>query len=578
MIENRFNRRVGNFFITFGLVYLTAGVILLAVFGPVKTEIFGVGFSHTSLTKPAKTVLVLFLLGVYFRLRYRYSLQPEERKRVPIVRWLVLLALIWALFFSAYSLILHHTYRSGALDMAVHSQLLWNLGRGNFLQSSFFGYSFAANHFWIGLYLFLPVFWIGGESALLISEAIILALGVFPAYFLARDILKSRIWAFSLALSYLLHPTLSVGVLFEFHLEPITIPIVVFSLLALKRRRFFLFAVLAALAVSWYEVTALVFALFGLVLIFKKRWRKPGVFLFLTASVYLLIIWKVVMPHFGEENYFPHWVRYSHLGTDPLDAVFQSLTHPLRIVRMSLAEKGDIKNLIYNFQAFGFLPLLAPLVLVPALPLTAALFLSSWSAQIDIRLGYIAPAIPFFFLAAVVGARRIISLGGEVGTWLKRYGMLILLLSAGILFLDFQLERQIRGFPFPLRKNLDQIREAAALIPPQAPLSADWHLGAHFGSRNAILLYPVIKHLDTPAEYVFLDLEEKAVKDENYWRSVAGLLCSRTWGPVYYSSGVLLLKRGEDHDRQRLRPARLRVEERLKEIADYKEKKAKTEK
>ncbi|MEA1928929.1 MAG: DUF2079 domain-containing protein [Candidatus Auribacterota bacterium] len=537
-------RKLSYIFISAALLYLVIGVVLLVIFGPIKTDIIGVGFSHTSMTKPAKVCLILLLIGVFFRLRYSYQQRAGSLKKSLVLRRLILIALIWALLFTAFSLLLHYTYRSGTLDMAVHSQLLWNLTEGNFLQSSFVGYSFAANHLWLGLYLFIPIFLIGGEYALLVSEVIIIALGVFPVYFLTRDILKNHRWALSFALAYLLYPTLSMGVLFEFHLETITVPVIFTALLCLKRRRFLWFSLLVLLSIFLYEVTAVIFVFLGLALLFKPRFRLSGLILALISGVYLFIIMRMVMPYFGGEGYFPHWHHYSHLGSNPLEAFLTVLHHPLKIITESIKETRDIKNLLWNFQAVGFFPLLAPLYLIPAIPLTVSLFLSNWESQMDIRYSYIAPAIPFLFLAAIYGVRRIFSFPIGIGRWFRNYGMLLLLLSSGLLFIDFQLEYQIRGFPFPLRKNLDQIYAAASLIPLDASLSADLYLGSHFGRREIILLFPVTRYKKRPAEYIFLDLDEKVGKDKSYWSKTKALLKSDGWSPLYFSSGILLLKRG----------------------------------
>jgi uncharacterized membrane protein len=541
-MDNRFNRGLSLILTIGSLFYLVAGGTLLIIFGPIKMDILGIGFSHTSLTKPAQLCLLIFLIGIFFELRYR-GRRGGSGKNPPVIRWLSLLALIWGVAFSLYAVLLHYTYRSGALDMAVHSQLIWNLSQGYFLQSSFTGYSFAANHYWVGLYLFVPVFLAGGEYALLISQAFIIALGVFPAYYLARDIVKSHRWSLVFAIAYLLYPTLSVGILYEFHLEPITVPIIITALLYLRRRRFILFAALALLSVSLYEVTAMIFALLGLILLFRARYRLVGLILFITMSIYLILIFKVIMPHFGRANYFPHWDRYSHLGANLRDASHQVLLHPLDSIKLSINE-DDINNLIYVFQGVGFLPFLAPFYLIPALPLILTLLLSNWSSQMDIRLGYLAPAIPFLFLSAIYGVRRIFSFPFGIGRWFRRYGILLLLLISGSLFINFQLERQTRGFPFPFRANLDEIYSAAALIPPDAYLSADWHLGSHFGGREIILLFPVIKYKKRRAEYIFLDLAERTGKDETYWNKVDKLLRSEGWAVIYFSRGVLLLKRG----------------------------------
>jgi len=315
------------------------------------------------------------------------------------------------------------------------------------------------------------------------------------------------------------------------------------SLLFLRRRSFGLFFLFAALAISFYEVSALVFGLIGLGLIFKPRFRMIGLILFLAAAAYLVLILKVIMPHFSGGDCFPHWERYARLGSNPARAAARVILHPLESFRSSL-EIAKIKNIFYLFQAAGFFCLFSPLCLLPALPLIFTVFLSGWALQMDIRYGYLAPAVPIFLLSALFGARRCFNWPSPLGAFFRRYGILFLLGVTASLFIDNQIARPMRDHPFQTRKNLGEIRAAGALIPPAASLSADNHLGPHFSAREILLYAPRVMHGAQPVEYIFLDLAEDACKDRSYWKSVGRILRHEGWGPVYFSNGVVLLKLG----------------------------------
>src|ERR1035437_11202881 len=69
-------------------------------------------------------------------------LSPRDRRRLAVV------AGVWALLIGAYAAFLHAVFRSSALDLALHTQLLWNAVHGHGLVSSLLAGSddFLARH------------------------------------------------------------------------------------------------------------------------------------------------------------------------------------------------------------------------------------------------------------------------------------------------------------------------------------------------------------------------------------------------------------------------------------------------
>lgn len=453
-----------------------------------------------------------------------WSVQIDEdplfafKKRGMICAWVLV-----SLFLSAYSLFLYFAYRSTSLDLGLHSQLLWNLARGRFMTTSLVPHSFCADHFWPGLYLLIPVHELLGVPGLLIVQAIVVTAGVFPVYYLTRDLTDRTDWATVLGICYLLHPTVLIGVLFDFHPELLSMPCVIAMLYMFHRRRFAWGFLFWALSLAFYEVTALVFCLYGLLLIFRKSWRLPGFVLLILSAVYIGVVFFLIMPAFRDALAIPHMERW---------------IPPVVTGR-------DVRQLWYLLVAVGLLPLLAPVFLLPAVPLLAILMMSNLNLQMDIRFGYVAPAIPFFFLAAAYGVRRLMNLQWARIRTMKRLAPRAVLLLSIILAVYFETNRPIRARPFRLKPNLESIREASARVPPEASLSADNHLGAHFSERPVLLLTPQTRSASGPVEYVLTDLLENEFKDDHWWKEMRSLIAGGTYSPVFFSNGIVLLRESE---------------------------------
>ncbi len=452
-----------------------------------------------------------------------------------------LMAAAWALTFSVYSSFLHEVFRSTSFDMALHSQILWNLANGRFMQTSFMSHPFAGNHFWPGFYLLLPVYQSLGIHGILALQSLTISSGAFAAFLLARDITASKAWGYALALAYLLQPTLSIGVLFDYHLELFSVPLALFALLGLRRNRMWFWPCLA-LSVSFYEIVAVVFFFVGAGLLLVRGRRRTGAFIALICLAYIAIVCMVVMPHFRENIGIPHWHRYGHLGNTFAQAIASVLLHPFRSAADS-ANFQEAFNLSHLLIAFGFLPLLSLRHLLPALPLLFVLFLSKWGINSDIRYGYVAPALPFLVLSAAHGAARLKSAAWLQRAHLSTYGPYALIACSIFLFFHYQTKRPLRREPFAIRKNIATLRAARDLVPEGAALSADNHLGAHFANRNILLVTPATKRNSTDVDFVLTDLNEKEFKNSQWWVSMNRTLTNGQYGPVFFSNDVLLLQK-----------------------------------
>ena len=91
------------------------------------------------------------------------------------------------------------------------------------------------------LVLFTPLAWTGAlPQALLVAQAVIVAAGALPAYWLGRRWLGDERLAVAAAAVYLLYPPLQWATLTEFHPVTLAAPLLLFCIWAAEERRYVL--------------------------------------------------------------------------------------------------------------------------------------------------------------------------------------------------------------------------------------------------------------------------------------------------------------------------------------------------
>ena len=131
------------------------------------------------------------------------------------------------------------------------------------------------------------------------------------------------------------------------------------------------------LACACKEDVPLTVAMLGVLVIWKYKLPRLGAVLLVGGLLWSFVAFEIIIPHFypgAQGNNF--WYRYLQLGSTPLAAILNILTHPWIIFTTFLT----IERFYYLaglLRSAGFLSLLAPEWLLPALPSIAVNALST---------------------------------------------------------------------------------------------------------------------------------------------------------------------------------------------------------
>ncbi|HET9981029.1 MAG TPA: DUF2079 domain-containing protein [Ktedonobacterales bacterium] len=531
-------------------------------------------------------------LGVLLITPYR-ELPPAPRGRwTRIATALVtLMALAFVIYFTAYTWSAFDAFLSNAEDMGIMDQALWNTLHGAVLHQTICNsisdtnclgdVSRFAIHFepimlpLSLLYLLAPT-----PKALMLLQAVIVASGAYPVFWIACRRLSSPLAGLIFAAGYLLYPALQSAVMFDFHAVTLSMAFLLFAVYFALTRNNVGLVVACVLALSTKEEVPLDVLMLGLAIFAFQRRRKMGLGLILLSLTWLVMA-LVVMRHVSPVGHSPTATRYGYLGEDPAQAALYLASHPIQLLRDQMFANGGFEYLNRLLGAFSFLGLASPLTLVLCLP---ALMINLLSSSQSMHIGahqYSAEIVPFMVFSAISGIailwrasalfqphaslalNRLSYLAKRAGVRASRLRLpalsamqasrvilvVLLALTFGGIVVQQRLVnltnlRQVTFWAGPTATaHSDLADSVVALIPADASVSAQNTLVPHLSQRRYIYQYP---YGVDQAEYVVLDTKGYIypfASQDDYNRSVQALLASGQFTTIFDMDGYLVLWR-----------------------------------
>ncbi|MBX5449831.1 DUF2079 domain-containing protein [Thermogemmatispora sp.] len=522
--------------------------------------------------------------------------------------WLALgLVVVATLAYSIYFIIFvtskQDAFVTNGEDLGIMDQAIWNTLHGALLHQTICnvltdtncygleGINRFAIHYEPVLFLIVPlyIFW-ADPKTLLILQVLVVATGALPAFWLARLRLRSDLAAVPFALLYLLYPAQQYAVDYDFHAVTLTLSLLLFALYFMYTRRNGWLLAFVILALACKEEIAGVIALLGLwIAVFQKRWRV-GLIIFGLALGWTAIGLLVV--HYaspvGHSLLASRWSEY---GDSPLEVALTILQHPLQVVREHVLEAQHLLYLQKLLTPAGYLPLLAPWVLVLASPTLALNLLSSSPNMYSGRYQYNAEIVPILIFATIEATvlllwllRQLVAWGSHQWERLVRRGALLAAETIGerpfvwplrrvewqlwpmlralflLLLLSYVMLHAVKatarydvysampyaaGFIWPVQDAHDRLAyHFLQEIPPEASVSTQTMLVPHLSERRSIYLFPYGAGY---ADYILLNAPGyyypfKTYAD--YELAVDAVLRGGEYGVIDMQDGYILLKKG----------------------------------
>jgi uncharacterized membrane protein len=424
------------------------------------------------------------------------------RIRLPSPKLLVWVGMAaFAAEFTSLSILRHRAFNTGRFDLGNIVQAIWTTahGHGFLQQTNLHGEQISrlGSHFEPILAVFAPLWLLWPSPYMLLTvQAVVLATGALPVFWLARKHIGSERAALGLSLVYLIYPPLQWLALDEFHPGALACPLLLFAFWYLDEDRLVLFGVFALLACLTREEMPLIVAGMGIWYALRRKNWVFGLGVAAAGIALTAVIVSFVTPHFRHGASLSFYGRYKDLGGSPLQAAKMIFTHPIRVLQIAFDHRG-IRYLFDLVLPLAGVCLLAPLALIPALPLLAINLLSSAFGQTSIHFHYTAGEIPILLAATVLGTAWLAGKRPRLAVWITA-GVLAAVIIGNYALGPLPMWRHVPGGEKLGADRSDVARHdhvadrALRFIPPGAVVSATNNLGAHLSARPRFLSFPVL--------------------------------------------------------------------------------------
>ncbi len=479
-----------------------------------------------------------------------------------------LIAVVYTVVMVGYVFGQQDLFRTGAEDLGIMDQVLWNTSHGHFLVQSICNnitdtnclgnVSRFAIHFepilipLSLLYLIIP-----NVKVILFLQVAVVASGAFPAYLLAARRLRNVVWGVLFATLFLLYPSLQAAVVDDFHPETLAAAAIMWALYFLAMRRYRALVICCILTLLCKETLALDVIMIGLFVLVIQRRPRIGLSLIVAACLQLAL--ALTLMHLASPlGQSPVAGRLDNLKSQPLTTLLSIATDPARRA--------------YLFKLLGpvgFLPLLSPWVLALAAPSMLLNMVSSYPQMYTGIYQYNTDIVPILVAAAIDAlawlgpllergaaslrdhARRLLRMPSAVA-WCIRPQLLLLIivlivfvLGKSSVQLAFHVDALVIRESFPTINQHDQIGDRIAqMIPSGASVSAQGTLAPHVSERYEVYQFP---YKDYQADYVFVDVTTgnfyPYTNATDYINEVQGMLASCRFDLTAAQDGYILLHR-----------------------------------
>jgi uncharacterized membrane protein len=459
----------------------------------------------------------------------------------------------------------------GTRDLVLFDQALYNTLRGDFFQKTYQWESddiFAlppdssqqdalrvnslfSEHLYFIMMMVLPIYALfPGAYTLFFLQALGAGIGGITVFLLARHVLRREGTALSFSFAYLLHPSLQWSTLgyfyFGFHPDNFFPPLFLMALLMmLKGRRRWAIG-LFMLSLTVVETYALAVAAFTVCMFVAEKDRQQRVTWAIIAG--LAMLWLVV----GTQLIIPCFRG----GGTPW--YFTAADGLWGLIRQPTQFGSEVLEALGRYALYLFVPLLLLpltgwpifLAMVPNALVNLSALAIGYHIPSDPRAWHINSLLPIAFVSAIFGLPKVIGrLKAPGGQWAEErlWQVVPIALMCTALVSNYWLG----PLPFgqavpPARFACDEaratsIREAAALIPDDASLSATSFAGSHFTRRRVLHIAP---HFWESTDYVLVDLNPRwdGTRDGAMSSLLADLKASPDHELMYSGNDVYLFR------------------------------------
>lgn len=407
-------------------------------------------------------------------------------------------------------------------DLAVYSQIVWNLTRGE-LFSSLLGVNFLGHHAHFLAFLLALVYkLLPHPLILLFLQTVALGFAAVPLYYLSCKYMDCR-WALIVCLFYFLYPGLMYSNLYEFHFTSFA-PLILFSIFYFfYTEKYFPYLIATILLLLTQENFALLVISTGVYSFFCRRSPRWWLSIIILSCAYLFFCLIYLMPRLNPGT-ISFISIYSQWGNNYGEVLRYVLANPYQTLHYMFTP-AKIMWLGSIFSSLYFIPLISPGPVFLAAPVFLQRLLSNRPQETAQGFHYLAEIFPFIFISFMFGMRRLLAaLGGIARKPFLYFFIITLLFFSLVMRFSSLLESN------PIKITHSQIIKEQWLrsVSPVASLVTSFEFLSHLPNREHLYSFQYIYsgkyilsnksyHLDRKVNQALIDFNDRFMMNSFYY-------------------------------------------------------------
>ena len=488
--------------------------------------------------------------------------ENDRKKTRSVMVLLYSFAALFVVMFTLKSIQIHEIFGTSAYDLGIFDQGFWLISRFENAFNTVRGIHTLGDHFSPIVYIFTPFYWLSPSiNWAFFFQPISVGLGAIALFHIGRSLFPGQLLIpFIFSISYLMNPVVHNTLLWQYHNLVLASCLYMFLILFYIKNQFAKYLITLFLLLCCREDMPFTLAMIGFVELWQRKWR------FAACTILFSILWwltvtNFVMPYFNGTGYFRYEVgKVGALTSHIFDLAYY--------IKRFWVENDARLYLWQVFMPLGFLSLLSPLYLIPALPtMFANTMIGSYNTQIAYH--YSVSVVPFVYISAMISFKFLNDKAKKM--FHRHYTSFFLLavilgltLYANVNYSKLHPDKIISIYQSwirmsDLRKDVNDFRSS---INEKIGVSASDYLVPHLSHRKHIYLFPnpwqihywgmkgEKPHHPNKVQYIVIDPSQYS----NHYRLISYLVNKGYFKEIKKTSRLIVYKRlrDENPDKERI--------------------------
>jgi len=395
------------------------------------------------------------------------------------------LLILLACLYATLSIIRHMHFESGAYDLGIFDQTVWQYSQFMSPFNSIKGRFILGDHLNLTLPLLAPLYWMWSDARMLLGfQSVWLVLSGYGMYLIAKKRGLPAFAGMGVALVYTLFYGFQQAVIFDFHASIIGVGLLVWTAYFLESKKYLFMWIAALLLVLTQENMGIALAGLGSVYVFRKEHRSLAIIWVVLGILATLLATRAV-------------AFFSPVGFEYAPVFPETVGDVLR----QMADTPDKRRVwLWSLGWFAFMPLFSPGAMIAVIFDLAQYFLSgesfarNWTTLTHHR-AMLAPFLALGSIDVLMRFRR-----PKVRVYMV--AVMVLLTIALQYILHMPLNKLTKPAFWKYEQWMGDTHRLIAMVPPSGAVAAQHNLVPHLTHRRDIYLAWPRAHVRTDPKCV----------------------------------------------------------------------------